>query len=254
MALEWRDIDLAKRQLSIARSQWKAHVTAPKGGHVRHAPLTERLLETLKAARHLRGPRVICDEKGQPLTQKVVQLTVRRVATRAHVKPGVHILRHTFCSHLAMRGAPARVIQELAGHQDLTTTQRYRNSPPTLTQRFEAETARKCAARRRARIPTSPNHTEHSRTLYSDSPRTIKQEVYAVRTFDRITQRPDLLAGRATIRGLRISVAHVVNLVANGMTPAQIVEELPDLQEEDIRQALAYAAALAQDELHPLRA
>jgi uncharacterized protein (DUF433 family) len=75
-----------------------------------------------------------------------------------------------------------------------------------------------------------------------------------VRTFDRITQRPDLLAGRATIRGLRISVAHVLNLVANGMTPAQIVEELPDLQEEDVRQALAYAAALAQDELHPLRA
>jgi len=37
----------------------------------------------------------------------------------------VHILRHTFCSHLAMRGAPARAIQELAGHQDLVTTQRY---------------------------------------------------------------------------------------------------------------------------------
>ncbi len=59
---------------------------------------------------------------------------------------------------------------------------------------------------------------------------------------------------RATIRGLRITVAHIVNLVANGMTPAQIVEELPDLEEEDVRQALAYAAALAQDELHPLRA
>ena len=38
---------------------------------------------------------------------------------------GVHHLRHTFCSHLAMRGAPARAIQELAGHQDLRTTQRY---------------------------------------------------------------------------------------------------------------------------------
>lgn len=73
-------------------------------------------------------------------------------------------------------------------------------------------------------------------------------------TFDRITQTPDVLAGRATVRGLRISVAHVVNLVANGMTPAQVVEELPDLQEEDVRQALGYAAALAQDELHPLRA
>jgi uncharacterized protein (DUF433 family) len=69
--------------------------------------------------------------------------------------------------------------------------------------------------------------------------------------FDRITQTPEILAGRATVRGLRISVAHVVNLVANGMTPAQIVEELPDLQEEDVRQALGYAAALAQDELHP---
>ena len=75
-----------------------------------------------------------------------------------------------------------------------------------------------------------------------------------VKTFDRITQSPNVLAGRAAIRGLRISVAHVVNLVANGMTPAQIVEELPDLEEEDIRQALVYAAALAQDEVHPLRA
>jgi uncharacterized protein (DUF433 family) len=44
-----------------------------------------------------------------------------------------------------------------------------------------------------------------------------------------------------------------VNLVANGMTPAQVVAELPDLQEEDVRQALAYAAVLAQDEVHPVR-
>ena len=73
-------------------------------------------------------------------------------------------------------------------------------------------------------------------------------------TFDRITQNPDVLAGRATVRGLRITVAHIVNLVANGMTAAQVIEELPDLDEEDVRQALVYAAALAQDELHPLRA
>ena len=73
------------------------------------------------------------------------------------------------------------------------------------------------------------------------------------RTFDRITQNPNTLAGRAAIRGLRISVAHVVNLAANGMTPAQIVAELPDLEEEGVRQALAYAAALAHDEVHPIR-
>jgi uncharacterized protein (DUF433 family) len=72
-------------------------------------------------------------------------------------------------------------------------------------------------------------------------------------TLDRITQNPNVLAGRATIRGLRISVAHVVNLIANGLTPAQVVEDLTDLEEEDVLQALAYAAALAEDEVHPIR-
>ena len=97
------------------------------------------------------------------------------------------------------------------------------------------------------RLLTLPRNDRH-RAIQSH------QRQVMVKTFDRITQSPDVLAGRATIRGLRISVAHVVNLVANGMTLAQIVEELPDLEEEDIRQALIYAAALAQDEVHALRA
>ena len=130
MALQWSDVDLAKRQLCVARSEWKGHVTVPKGGRLRYVPLTRRLTDALRQARHLRGARVLCDTGGQPLTQKVVQVTMRRVARRANVKPGVHILRHTFCSHLAMRGAPARAIQELAGHQDLETTQRYMHLSP----------------------------------------------------------------------------------------------------------------------------
>ena len=73
---------------------------------------------------------MLCDDEGKPLTQKVVQVMMRRVARRANVKPGLHILRHSFCSHLAMRGAPARAIQELAGHQDLSTTQRYMHLSP----------------------------------------------------------------------------------------------------------------------------
>ena len=68
--------------------------------------------------------------------------------------------------------------------------------------------------------------------------------------FDRITHDQMVLAGRATLRGLRISVAHVVNLVANGMTPAEIVAEHPDLEEEDVRQALAHAAAIAEDQIY----
>jgi site-specific recombinase XerD len=55
---------------------------------------------------------------------------VKCAARRAKVKDGVHILRHTFCSHLAMRGAPARAIQELAGHSELGVTQRYMHLSP----------------------------------------------------------------------------------------------------------------------------
>jgi uncharacterized protein (DUF433 family) len=51
---------------------------------------------------------------------------------------------------------------------------------------------------------------------------------------------------------MRITVALVVNLVANGMTPAQIVAEYPDLEPDDIREALQYAASLANEEVHPL--
>jgi site-specific recombinase XerD len=102
----------------------------PKGGRLRYVPLTKRLTEALRGFRHLRGPRVLCLADGSPLTQKVARGLVIRPSRRAKVKAGVHNLRHTFCSHLAMRGAPARAIQELAGHQDLATTQRHMHLSP----------------------------------------------------------------------------------------------------------------------------
>jgi integrase len=130
MALERGDIDLQKRQICVQRSDWKGHVTVTKGGRLRYVPMTVRLTAALQKHRHLRGKRVLCQDNGSPLTQKIVQDHIRRAARRANVRDGVHILRHTFCSHLAMRGAPARAIQELAGHQDLTTTQRYMHLSP----------------------------------------------------------------------------------------------------------------------------
>ncbi len=68
--------------------------------------------------------------------------------------------------------------------------------------------------------------------------------------FDRITADPDILGGRACIRGMRISVALVVNLVANNMSTDQIIAEYPDLEPEDIRQALRYVAWMATDTLY----
>jgi uncharacterized protein (DUF433 family) len=62
---------------------------------------------------------------------------------------------------------------------------------------------------------------------------------------DRITRDPDILGGRACIRGMRISVSLIVSLVANGMTASQIVAEYPDLEEEDVAQALKYASWIA---------
>jgi site-specific recombinase XerD len=69
------------------------------------------------------------------VTQKEVQGIMKRVAREVRVRHGVHILRHTFRSHLAMRGAPARAIEELAGHKDLATTQRYMHLSPALLDR-----------------------------------------------------------------------------------------------------------------------
>jgi integrase len=133
--LEWGDVDLGKRQLCVQRSEWRGHVTVTKGGRLRNVPMTARLAATLREHRHLRGPRVICQPDGSSLTQDMVTKCVRRAARRIQLNAnGVHRLRHTFCSHLAMRGAPARAIQELAGHQDLTTTQRYMHLSPAAVE------------------------------------------------------------------------------------------------------------------------
>jgi integrase len=130
IALEWTDVDLVKRQLSVQRSDWNGQITTPKGGRIRYVPLTVRLTSALREHRHLRSPRVLCQQDGTPFTRQQVQYRMKRAARRAQVPEGVHLLRHTFCSHLAMRGAPARAVQELAGHSELGMTQRYMHLSP----------------------------------------------------------------------------------------------------------------------------
>jgi integrase len=68
------------------------------------------------------------------MTRDRVIKAVRGAQRVAGIDQGVHILRYTFCSHLAMKGAPARAIQELAGHADLSTTQRYMHLSPAATE------------------------------------------------------------------------------------------------------------------------
>lgn len=69
--------------------------------------------------------------------------------------------------------------------------------------------------------------------------------------FDRITFDPNVMGGRACIRGMRVTVSLVINLVANGMSVEEITEAYPYLEPEDTRQALQYAAWLAEETVHP---
>lgn len=70
--------------------------------------------------------------------------------------------------------------------------------------------------------------------------------------FDRITFDPHLMGGRACIRGMRITVSLVVNLIANGMKNEEIIEAYPDLELADLHQALQYVAWLAEEQIQPL--
>lgn len=67
--------------------------------------------------------------------------------------------------------------------------------------------------------------------------------------FERITFESEVLGGRACIRGMRIPVSVLLGQLAHGATTAEILEEYPDLEEADLRQALEYAAWLAREEI-----
>lgn len=69
---------------------------------------------------------------------------------------------------------------------------------------------------------------------------------------DRITFNPQVLAGKACVRGMRISVSLVLKLLAGGMQREQILADYPDLEDEDLRQCLVYAAMLSDESVHPV--
>lgn len=70
--------------------------------------------------------------------------------------------------------------------------------------------------------------------------------------FERITVNPEQMGGAPCIRSLHIPVATVVGLVAQGMAETEILAEYPDLESEDIRQALAFAAAAVDERQLPV--
>jgi integrase len=133
-ALQWREIDLKSGRLTVAWSLYKGMLGPPKGRKSRTMQMTERLrgaLTTLSS--RFAGERVVL-HAGKPCNLGTVNEILGHVSKAAGLKKKgsrkVHILRHTFCSHLAMRGATAVQIQQLAGHVDLKTTQGYMHLAP----------------------------------------------------------------------------------------------------------------------------
>ena len=71
---------------------------------------------------------------------------------------------------------------------------------------------------------------------------------------DRITIDPQVCLGQPTIRGLRITVSVIVKMIAEGASVADVVAAYPELEEEDVRQAMRYAAWVVADQFRPVPA
>jgi len=67
--------------------------------------------------------------------------------------------------------------------------------------------------------------------------------------FERITFDPQIMGGRACIRGMRIPVSVIVKQLAHGATREEVLADYPDLEPGDVQQALEYAAWLSQEEV-----
>jgi len=70
-----------------------------------------------------------------------------------------------------------------------------------------------------------------------------------VNMFDRITFNSEIMSGQACVRGMRIPVSLIVNLIAVGKTNSEIIDEYPDISKEDIQQCLEYAAWLSREQI-----
>jgi uncharacterized protein (DUF433 family) len=73
-----------------------------------------------------------------------------------------------------------------------------------------------------------------------------------MKELDRITIDPDICLGKPTIRGMRITVSVILKLIASGMTTQEILKAYPELEEEDVAQALKYAAWLSSEKAKPI--
>jgi integrase len=133
LALEWDDVDLIAGRLVVRHAVARGIIGTPKNGRTREIPLSKEALAAFKAHRHLRGSLVFCNGEGGLLKKEGCKWPLWRACKRAGLRRiGWHCLRHTFASHLVMRGAPIKAVQELLGHATIEMTMRYSHLSPDV--------------------------------------------------------------------------------------------------------------------------
>ncbi len=132
--LQWSSIDWENRNITVRHSRCDRTGTldTPKSNRERHIPMDADVYEMLFKRRRSTGY-VFLDRNGtKPFTSSRMIRELREVRYRAGLRPlGWHTLRHTFASHLAMRGTPLHAVQALLGHSTISTTMRYAHVAPS---------------------------------------------------------------------------------------------------------------------------
>jgi integrase len=133
-ALRWRDVDLRARVLTVRLSRCKGYLSTPKSGHERLIPLAETLVRELSKTKKPLPDALVClTSLGSPWGEYGLIQSFKRAGKRAELDASwrFHDLRHFFVTSLFLTGAPAPAVQMLAGHADLSTTQRYAHTTTT---------------------------------------------------------------------------------------------------------------------------
>lgn len=131
LALRWADV--ARGKVVVSAALVRGRLGSPKNGKQREVPLSPEAAQALEAWRKEAGGRryVFSRDKAEPLSRGETKWPLYRACAGAGLrKVGWHVLRHTFASHLAMKGVPLKAVQELLGHSSIEMTMRYAHLSP----------------------------------------------------------------------------------------------------------------------------